>query len=517
MILDDIDRLETSEIRDVFKLVRLTANFPHIIYIVAFDRERVEKALDEKGASGRDYLEKILQVVFDLPVVPSDVLRQQIFSALDDALDNIENTGPFDKKVWPDVFMEIIRPLMRNMRDVRRYAATIHGTVKSLDGQIVLVDLLALEAIRIFLPDVFKLLHGAIDGLTTDFNSASATHSDQAHLKTQVNGLIETAKDENRVVESMIRLLFPAGEHYIGGSPFGSSRKKEWLKERRVAHEDILRLYLERFVNENLQAVTGAERAWEYIADRDAFDKYLRSLDQSRLQDVIASLEVFEEQFAAEHVVPGTIVLLNLLPRPERERGMFDWPSKISVTRVVLRLLRSLNDPAKVEKAVCQILPELRSLSSKLELINIVGYQERVGHKLVSEQMASVFEKDWREEVRSASVDTLADEHELLRIFLRMKQAVGPSESPFKIDSSPKLTLALLRAAYDEIRSQAEGSRAVQRSPRLAWDTLTELYGDEATLKERIESLKDARLDSADDLLELADKYLGGWRDDPFD
>ena len=96
-----------------------------------------------------------------------------------------------------------------------------------------------------------------------------------------------------------------------------------------------------------------------------------------------------------------------------------------------------------------------------------------------------------------------------------MKQA-APSESQFEIDSLPKLTLALLRAAYDEIRSQAEGSRAVQRSPRLAWDTLTELYGDEATLKERIESLKDARLDGADDLLELADKYLGGWRDDPF-
>ena len=279
VVLDDIDRLATSEIRDVFKLVRLTANFPNIIYIVAFDRERVEKALDEQGIPGRDYLEKILQVPEDLPVVPSHVLHQQITSALDNVLDNIENTGSFDEQVWPDVFMEIIRPLVQNMRDVRRYAAAIHGTVISLDGQIALADLLALEAIRIFLPDVFKLLHGAIDGLTTDFNSASATHSDQAHLKTQVNGLIETAKDENRVVESMIRLLFPAGEHYIGGSLFGSSWKKEWLKERRVAHEDILRLYLERFTNENLQAVMGAEQAWKYIADRDAFDNYLRSLD----------------------------------------------------------------------------------------------------------------------------------------------------------------------------------------------------------------------------------------------
>ena len=70
VVLDDIDRLETSEIRDVFKLVRLTANFPNIIYIVAFDRERVEEALGEQGVPGRDYLEKILQVAVDLPVVP---------------------------------------------------------------------------------------------------------------------------------------------------------------------------------------------------------------------------------------------------------------------------------------------------------------------------------------------------------------------------------------------------------------------------------------------------------------
>ena len=33
------------------------------------------------------------------------------------------------------------------------------------------------------------------------------------------------------------------------------------------------------------------------------------------------SLEVFEEQLTLEHVVSGTIVLLNLLPLPERDRG----------------------------------------------------------------------------------------------------------------------------------------------------------------------------------------------------
>ncbi len=153
--LDDIDRLSTSEIRDVFKLVRLTASFPNVIYVVAFDRARVETALSEQGVPGRDYLEKILQVTLDLPVVPDSVLIAQILFALDAALAPIENAGVLDQQTWPDVFMEIVKPLIKNMRDVRRYATAVHGTVAALGGQIALCDVLALESIRLFLPDAF--------------------------------------------------------------------------------------------------------------------------------------------------------------------------------------------------------------------------------------------------------------------------------------------------------------------------------------------------------------------------
>lgn len=514
VVLDDIDRLETSEIRDIFKLVRLTANFPNIIYILAFDRDRVEDALAEQGLPGRDYLEKILQVAVDLPLVPDYVLTDQIISALNDALADIENLSPVDEQVWPDVLIEVIRPLIRNLRDIRRYAATIHGTVRSLNGQIALADLLALEAIRVFLPDVFKLLHGVIEGLTGSNSTSHFPPSPPELLQTQIDSVIEAAGDHQDVVKSMITRLFPAGGCYVeGGRLYGGEWKKGWLKERRVAHEDILRLYLERFETENLRAFMEAEQALKYIANRDAFDNYLCSLDPAKLQDVIASLKIFEEKFAPEHVVPGTIVLLNLLPLPERQRGMFDLSSSFTVTNVAYRLLKSINDPERAEIAVREILPELKSLSSKLALIDIVGHQKDIGDKLVSEQVASKLEKAWREEVRSASVDDLLNEHDLLRVFLRTKRAADPPEDSLNIDNSPKLTLSLLLAARSETLSQAMGTRSVQRSPRLAWDVLVELYDDEATLKERIESLKIANLKDSDDIIELADKYLGGYRD----
>lgn len=41
------------------------------------------------------------------------------------------------------------------------------------------------------------------------------------------------------------------------------------------------------------------------MADRDFFEKFLRSLDGERLEDVIAALETYEDQYREEHVVPG--------------------------------------------------------------------------------------------------------------------------------------------------------------------------------------------------------------------
>lgn len=516
VILDDIDRLTTPEIRDVFKLVRLTANFPNVIYVLAFDRARVEQALGEQRIPGRDYLEKILQIGIDLPSVPDGVLNTQIFKAIDGALANIANSGRFNENAWPDVFMEVVRPLIRNMRDIRRYATAIHGTVRDLDGQIALVDVLALEAIRVFLPDVFGKMHLAVEGLTNTPNSYG-THEDPPQLKAQIDDLLKAAGEREQVVRNLIERVFPAAGRHVGGTNYGASFKKDWLRQRRVAHEDVFRLYLERTASEDLQAFTNAEVAWTHIADREALDSYLRSLPIERVQDVISSLEVYEDQFRPEHVVPATIVLLNLLPDlPIRPVGGFDLGTRFVVGRVVYRLIKTPQNPQAVADAVREILPNVTTLSSKLDLITDVGYREGAGHKLVSEDVAKRLEKEWRASVRAASASELAKEGDLLRIVRLAEQDAEEDEAIFSVPDAPEVTRALLKAARGEVQTQSMGSRAVKHKPRLAWDVLTEAFGGEVPLRRHVDALRAAQLDDMGDLLELADKYLAGWRPKAF-
>jgi hypothetical protein len=171
-----------------------------------------------------------------------------------------------------------------------------------------------------------------------------------------------------------------------------------------------------------------------------------------------------------------------------------------------------LDNADAIEAAARQILPEVRTLSAKFELIGQVGYREGRGLKLVSETVAAEFEKSFRDEVRATPIDDLAKETDLLGVLLFTKHESDQSEPVLSVHDAPEVTLAVLRSARTETRSHAMGSRAVRRSLRLAWDALVDLYGSEATLKERFERLKATRPKDADDLLVLAEKYLGGWR-----
>jgi hypothetical protein len=512
VILDDIDRLTTQDIRQVFQLVRLTASFPNVVYVLAFDRLRVEHALTEDGVPGRAYLEKILQLAIDLPVVSGEVLQSKIFEALDVALTPIDNVGKLDQDVWPNLFFNIIRPLLGSMRDVSRYALAVRSTAAALEGQIALADVLALEAVRIFMPDFFALLPTSIDAVTSVRDGVSDGKSNQHH-KGLVDGLCRSAGDRGDVARAVLKELFPASRRYIDNYHYGYDSKAQWLRNRRVAHESLLRLYLERVPSLALRAHLAAEHAFEILADRNALDQFLRSVPHNLIEDVISGLEVFEDEYRPEHVVPGVITLLNFMPDiPERPRGMFDFGSGLKVTRVTYRLLRSLKEPVDIERAVRLILPELKHPSLQWEVISDVGHREGAGHHLIGEHTAAALESEWRERVRNAAAGQLEADPDLLSVFLFAQQNVAEGEVILTVPDDASITRKLLRNARSDTLSQYADSYAVRREPRLAWEALVRVFGGEAVLAERIDRLLSSAEAVDPALEELMRKYRNGWR-----
>ena len=100
-----------------------------------------------------------------------------------------------------------MRPLIRNMRDVRRLAAAVQGTLGTLGTQVATADLIALEAIRVFLPDVFGRIRTSVGGLCTPSSGVWGAGSESPEHKKEIERLLGAAEDdrERKVVDSMIR------------------------------------------------------------------------------------------------------------------------------------------------------------------------------------------------------------------------------------------------------------------------------------------------------------------------
>ena len=515
VVIDDIDRLRTIEIRDIFKLVRLTANFPNIVYVLAFDRARVESALGEDGIDGRLYLEKILQVAFDLPLIPEQVLTKQITDALDKALEHIEPAAPFNVALWPDIFFEVIRPLIRNMRDVRRYVAALSGTLRHLEGQIELSDVLALEAVRVFDPDMYEALIRARE-VVTQPAAGFGVASDDTQPRNQVDAIFNAGDAQHREVGiALIKRVFLAGSRYAGGSNYGADWQRKWLRERRVTHPDLLALYLERVPGEGLLAFGVAEQAFTVIGDPNAFESLLADLSPEELENTISVLEAYEGEYPVESVVPATVVLLNAMSRlPLEAKGMFGIDADIVVTRVVLRLFRQLGDATEVEAAVRGVLPQVRSLWARLQLLGLVGHREDVGLKLVSESAMTELEEELRSTIQSSSGGTLANERHLLNLLHWAKTTDSDGGASRPLPASHEFEVALLKASMTEVRSRPMGDRAVTRTKQLNWDALLIATGGEDAVDELIQRAKAYAIDDGELALaiELGEKYLTGWR-----
>lgn len=507
VIVDDIDRLTTDEIRDIFKLVRLTASFPNLIYILAFDRQRVERALDEANVPGRAYLEKIVQLSFDLPAINSGTLQVQIFAELDRVLGDLPEER-FDASRWPDVFTEVIEPMFTNLRDVTRFAVSARPTLLALGHDLDFVDLAALEAIRVFRPELFAQIHGLATELTTvnGFSSREPTREQAA-----IRSFISSAGDEGEVVKSLIQQVFPAARHYIENQSFGSSSSNAWQAAHRVAHINWLSFYLNRVIPSGLHGFKRAELLLGLMADSETFQAGLDCIPPEDLEDMLDALAGLADKFSVEAIVPASFVLENLIPKvPDRpRRGMFDFNRpNILVARVVLQLQMKLEHESEREIAVSEILPRIKTFSSKYEFIRMVGHVEGQGHKLVSKDFATKIEAEFHTEVQGAAPYNGSQEWDAVRVYHLVSEQTGRPTLPNIED--PDLIRSLFKSAKSTSASQSMGSRSVATEDALWWDGLVKVVGSEDALQGAAKILR--AVDGETPLLELVDKYLAGWR-----
>ena len=166
IIMDDIDRLSSQEIKQLFRIVRSNADFPNTIYLLSFDREIVEKSLDiQNRIDGREYLEKIINIEYDLPAIPSSTLSRILMNELKsisrDFTEEQNSIFGMENTKWAYVYNSIVSNLT-TIREIKRYVNAVKFKLSQYINkgvlEINLIDFLAIEFIRLKFPEYYDFI-----------------------------------------------------------------------------------------------------------------------------------------------------------------------------------------------------------------------------------------------------------------------------------------------------------------------------------------------------------------------
>lgn len=173
IFIDDIDRLTRNEIINTCKLLKSIANFKNTIYILPFDRTKVSQILNDKCATGNDYLDKITNFNIDLKKTNTDILKDFLLEKLEniankkieDFLSKRETENNELRQSLLDNFKinysqnyEILfKDLFNTIRQVKRYLN--HVKFLYTPQEIDIYDFLNITAIQYFYPEIYDLIY----------------------------------------------------------------------------------------------------------------------------------------------------------------------------------------------------------------------------------------------------------------------------------------------------------------------------------------------------------------------
>jgi len=149
VLIDDVDRLQIDELLTVLKLIRSTANFPNVIYLIAADKSALIKCLETSNISDGDtYLKKFFNFELLFPASYHSVM-DEFYEKLSDLCET------FGLKNYPAPRLSFPNSLFSNMRDVYRYLNLLSFSMESLHTNKILQDIDIDDLIQLTLVQFF--------------------------------------------------------------------------------------------------------------------------------------------------------------------------------------------------------------------------------------------------------------------------------------------------------------------------------------------------------------------------
>jgi KAP family P-loop domain. len=162
IIIDDIDRLTSNEIRELFRAIKAIADFPNLVFLLAYDGDIVTSALDYEfnqkqtnSQEGLKYLEKIVQFSIPLPMIGETQLKKYTEQIIFDKKFSDTTENLIEAPRWTDLYHNGLRHFLKTPRNVIRLNNALLMLYPSVKNEVNVVDFISLLVIKLNYPKLY--------------------------------------------------------------------------------------------------------------------------------------------------------------------------------------------------------------------------------------------------------------------------------------------------------------------------------------------------------------------------
>ena len=350
--IDDIDRLTPSEMCELFQVVKALADFPNVIYLLAFDQKVAADALNNSlGIEGETYLEKIIQTPLSLPSVDRLRLRQKLFNEIDKILESFPVRN-FDNVRWGNIYYSSLDIYIKKPRDIVRVINSLSITYPPVAGEVNPVDFVALEFLRAFEPSAYDVIRNNQEMFVG--YSDHGYHNDRNPERLFHESWIELILEERRSqIKELIPELFPRVNSIWGNTAYGPDFYAQWRRELRVCCKEIFDIYFQFSISPDVVKWSEIEKLIRVAKDPITAIEILKSASEikrpagySKARDYLERLQDFTDEIPLESAIGLLLVLSQIgdeLLSPEDERGGFaSIPNRLRVHWISTHLFKRI-------------------------------------------------------------------------------------------------------------------------------------------------------------------------------
>ncbi|MEA3293619.1 MAG: P-loop NTPase fold protein, partial [Euryarchaeota archaeon] len=523
VVIDDIDRLNQSEIKQIFRLIRINADFPNTIYLLAFDRSIIEKNLEEQaGVSGKDYLNKIVQVNFDIPFTNPTKISAFLLKELNRVLSLLpESSQKFydqDDSYWTNVYHSGFKDLFKNIRDVKRFVSSLEFNISQMyQGGVMEVnpiDFTAIEAIRVFAPEFYFFMKSR-NSLFTSMDIAKGKKDSEARKAKIEEPLNKLPEDTKKSIQDLITTLFP---QFLTAHENGW--QSTWSQNLRVCATSNFDSYftlipggdeveISQYEIENILNKTNSVDEFEGILREYIAKKKIRKVLQ-KIQDYTDD-QSFIPQSNAKKVVQSLFNISDDLPK--EKMGTYNLGLYMDLIRIIYQILERERDKNYNFEILNETIPLSKGLYGPVRMISFESYKkdkDKISKKfLVPEDKIEELQKLCLEKIDSWQ-NKLLEQNEFIHVMYRWREWDKEQKWKRYIDNilgDDNKLLAFVDKFVTETISQTNRDYGVRKIKKFNYKSLGD-FEELNNIKARLEKVKNENNDLYEKNKQMIDLYL---------